>query len=161
LQPGKGKYSEPTLDTAPAIPPEPTLGNALKSISLSDYKNFHTIPCVRTALLNGMGAGFAFGGLMFVTGRTVWKATNWAVWPFLGVSVVSYKWCGVQRNREREGMKAAVKIIDEKQEQKKVAFEERKRRVLEAREAKKKAEEEAEAQKRRWYSFWQGRGREG
>jgi cytochrome c oxidase assembly protein subunit 20 len=161
LQPGKGRYSDTVPDATPREPPEATVSNALKSISLSDYRTFHQIPCVRPALLNGMVAGFALGGLMFVTGRTMWKSTNWAVWTFVGSSFASYEYCNVQRNREREGMKAAVKIVEEKKEEKRVAFEERKRRIEEARAAKKKAEEEAEAQRRRWYKFWEGRGREG
>jgi cytochrome c oxidase assembly protein subunit 20 len=161
LQPGKGKYSEPAgpEETTPAR--DPTLSNALKSISLSDFQSFHQIPCVRPALLNGMVAGFALGGALFVSGRTVWKSTNWAVWSFLGSSFATYKWCGVQRNREREGMKAAVRIVEEKKEEKRVAFEERKKRVQGMREAKRKAEEEKEAQRRRWFRFWEGRGREG
>ncbi|KIW00844.1 uncharacterized protein PV09_07604 [Verruconis gallopava] len=154
LQRGRGKYTDPSASEVAKEPPEPTVANALKTISLSDYKTFHQIPCVRPALLNGMMAGFALGSVLFITGRTVWKSTNYAVWGFIGSSAVGYKWCGVQRNREKEGMRAAVKIIDEKKEEKRLAYEERKRKIEEMREAKRKAEEEEKAAQRRWYKFW-------
>ena len=167
LQPGRGKYSsseedvQPQEEGKPQEPPQATLGNALKSISLSDYSTFHQIPCVRTALLNGMVSGFGLGAAVFISGRTVWKATNWAVWTFLGGSGVSYQYCKYSMLRERQGMREAVRIIDEKKEDKKRRYEERREK---AREAKRVADEEAAAQaasQKRWYKFWEGRGREG
>jgi cytochrome c oxidase assembly protein subunit 20 len=167
LQPGRGKYSSPIEEQeqeSPKEPPAATVGNALKSISLSDYSNFHQIPCVRTALLTGMTAGFAMGAVVFISGRPIWKSTNYAVWSFIGGSGVSYKWCKWEMLKEREGMRAAIKIMDEKKEEKKRLYEERKARVLEAREAKKAAEEAEAAQKARersWWRLWEGKGREG
>ena len=163
LQPGRGRYSD---DSAPVVeeekvPPQATLGNALKSISLSDYRSFHQIPCVRTALLNGMVGGFGIGAAIFISGRTLWKASNYSVWSFLGVSGVSYQYCKYEMLKEREGMRAAVKIIDEKKEEKKRRYEEKKARALEARETRRIADEEAASQRRTWYRFWEGRGREG
>jgi cytochrome c oxidase assembly protein subunit 20 len=162
LQPGRGKYNTPTEEekTAPLEAPEATVSNALRTISLSDYSTFHQIPCVRTSLLNGMIAGFALGSIVFISGRPIWRASNYAVWGFVGTSGVSYKWCKWELQREREGMRAAVKIIDEKKEEKKRLYEERKARVLEAREQKRLAEEAEKASKASW-RFWQGRGREG
>ena len=61
----------------------------------------------------------------------------------------------------RQGMREAVRIIDEKKEDKKRRYEERREK---AREAKRVADEEAAAQaasQKRWYKFWEGRGREG
>lgn len=163
LQPGKGKYNDINLpgEEKQEVVPEATVGNALKSVSLSDYANFAQIPCVRTSLMQGMGVGFVLGGVVFATGRTAWKASNSAVWSFLAVSMGSYQYCGVQRRRERDGMKAAVRIIEEKKEAKKARHEERKRRSEEARDAKLRAEEEERRANWRWWKIWQGRDREG
>lgn len=41
----------------------PTLSKALKTIKVEDFKHIHQKPCVRDALLVGMGIGFGAGGL--------------------------------------------------------------------------------------------------
>ena len=43
-----------------------TFWDALKSLSLRDFKTIHRIPCAREAFLAGIGAGFAFGGVKLV-----------------------------------------------------------------------------------------------
>lgn len=40
----------------------------LKSIRPSEYQHFHHLPCVRDAMLTGIGCGFGAGGLAFVLG---------------------------------------------------------------------------------------------
>ena len=49
---------------------EATLWDGLKSIKLEDVREFHKRPCVRDALLVGMGSGFALGGGRMVFGGT-------------------------------------------------------------------------------------------
>lgn len=41
----------------------PTLSQALMTIKLDDFKSVHKKPCVREALLVGIGAGFGAGGI--------------------------------------------------------------------------------------------------
>ena len=41
---------------------------AAKMIEWSDLKNFHKMPCVRDALLPGIGSGVGVGALRFVVG---------------------------------------------------------------------------------------------
>jgi len=43
-----------------------TLSEAVKTIHAEDFKKVHLQPCVRNALLYGIAAGFAFGGLKIV-----------------------------------------------------------------------------------------------
>lgn len=42
--------------------------SVLKSIRPSEFAHFHRLPCVRDALLTGIGCGFGTGGLAFVLG---------------------------------------------------------------------------------------------
>lgn len=45
------------------ITKSPTLSQALTTIKVDDFKNFHQKPCVRDALLVGIGVGFGAGGI--------------------------------------------------------------------------------------------------
>lgn len=42
--------------------------DALKSVRLTDFKEVHRKPCVRDALLPGIGAGFVMGGIRAIMG---------------------------------------------------------------------------------------------
>ena len=42
--------------------------DGIKSIRPSDFLEFHKVPCVREALLTGIGSGFGVGGLRAVFG---------------------------------------------------------------------------------------------
>lgn len=41
----------------------PTLSKALMTIKMEDFKSLHQKPCVRDALLVGIGVGFGLGGI--------------------------------------------------------------------------------------------------
>lgn len=56
------------LNTAGAHAPAPTLGEALKTVRLEDFKQVHMYPCVRDALLAGIGGGFGVGGVRALLG---------------------------------------------------------------------------------------------
>lgn len=56
-------------NTAGGKLPEVTLSNVFEGgIKLSDFTELPTKPCVREALLTGLGAGFALGGVRGVFG---------------------------------------------------------------------------------------------
>lgn len=57
-----------TMNTAGGKIPEVTLGNALSSIRPEEFTEIHKKPCVRTALLTGMGVGFGLGGVRAMLG---------------------------------------------------------------------------------------------
>ncbi|KAF8436451.1 hypothetical protein BGX38DRAFT_1064873, partial [Terfezia claveryi] len=89
-----------------------TLWTALTTLRLSDFTKVHTIPCAREALLAGISAGFAFGGVKLVLRATVPTAANWAVGTFCGTAIVVYEACGLRRFKERAGMQRAVEIME-------------------------------------------------
>ena len=165
-------------------PRELSVREAMSDFKPSDLLKVHQIPCVREALLQGMAAGTAVGAGRWIIGRAVWSCLNWAAGTFIGVSVVGHSYCQYQRGRERHGMKAAVKIMDEKQEEKRKAFAERKEAIMKKREesAQKKEEEEQKNNRRlgsilKWWEnkekeegderlrsawrWWEGSGEEG
>lgn len=141
---------------------EATVLNALKTIRPSEFTSLHKQPCVREAFLQGMAAGFLVAGITFISGRTVAKASSNAMWAFLPTSVVGHQYCQYQRRREREGMRIAIQIVEEKKEEKARALAERREKWLKAKEEKRALEEVEEMRKReaekRWWRIWEGRG---
>jgi len=55
---------------------EPRLMDGLRSIKSSDFKEVHKKPCVRDALLTGIGGGFGIGGA-----RAIWGGMILEVMP--------------------------------------------------------------------------------
>lgn len=58
-------------NTAGTREPVPTLGDAIKTVRLGDFKQVYMYPCVRESLLMGIGGGFAMGGV-----RALWGGKN-------------------------------------------------------------------------------------
>lgn len=56
------------MNTAGGKLPEPTPLDALKSIRPEDFRELHKKPCVRDAMLTGIGSGFAVGGTTAIFG---------------------------------------------------------------------------------------------
>lgn len=54
-------------NTAGSREPVPTLGDAIKTVRLGDFKQVYMYPCVRESLMMGIGGGFAMGGI-----RALW-----------------------------------------------------------------------------------------
>lgn len=109
--------------------------DALRRIQLSDFQEVHKKPCVRDALLTGIGGGFGIGGVRAILGASVWKTCNWAVGSFAIGSCLMYEYCQRRRLLEMQGMKRAVEVIDRKQAEKR-------KKAEEARAARRKAKEE-------------------
>lgn len=121
---------------------------ATKDIKARDVLQIHQLPCVREALLQGMTAGLLVGAGRWILGRALMSCANWAVGTFVPVSVGGYQYCQYQRQRERNGMRAAVKIMDEKTEEKRKRMEERKEAAAKKREEEKRLKEEEEKRNR-------------
>lgn len=144
-----------TANTAGGKLPEPTTIDALKSIRVEDFRELHKKPCVRDALLTGIGSGFAIGGttaifgsklavwvgystsLTHLSSEPLWRACNWAVGSFAAGSFFMYQYCLIRRQLERDGMKRIVEVRDQKKA-------EREAKMQAAREARRKAKEEAD-----------------
>ncbi|MCJ1256717.1 hypothetical protein MMC24_004541 [Lignoscripta atroalba] len=129
-----------SINTAGGHPREATLVEAAKTIRLDELKEVHKRPCVRDALLVGIGGGFGIGGVRGVLGASVWKACNWAAWTFVFGSWGMYEYCQRKREMELKGMKRAMEIV----ERKKI---EKERKAEEVRAARRKAKEEGDKRK--------------
>jgi len=55
-------------NTAGGRPPKLSLGEAVKTVRVEDFKNVHTYPCVRESLMTGIGGAFAIGGTRMLFG---------------------------------------------------------------------------------------------
>lgn len=88
--------------------------DALKSVRLTDFKEVHRKPCVRDALLPGIGAGFVMGGIRAIMGGQIFTACTWAVGSFCVGSAAMYEFCQRRRKLEREGMQRVVEVVDRK-----------------------------------------------
>jgi len=140
----------------------PTYTDALKFVSAESVKIYEQ-PCVREALLQGMIFSFLLGGAIVISGRPLVKAANWTAGSFIPVAVVGREYCQVQRKREKDGMRVAIQVMDEKKAEKRVQAEERRERWRKMQEEKRAKEEEAQRAEKRWWRIWEGsgRGREG
>ncbi|KAI5855290.1 hypothetical protein BZA05DRAFT_391122 [Tricharina praecox] len=128
----------------------PAVADAVKSISLDDFKKVHTQPCFRDAYLWGMSGGFAVGGLRFIAGGGIPKACNWAVGACLGTSIVTYEYCQYRRRQEKQFIAQASAIMERKRAEVEKKMAERKERAMKAAAEK---EAQAAAAKSSW-KFW-------
>ncbi|MCJ1404915.1 hypothetical protein MMC11_008141 [Xylographa trunciseda] len=145
-----------STNTAGGRVKEASLWDGIKSIKVEDVKSLHKIPCVREALLTGMGTGFMVGGGRMILGASMWKAMSWAMGSFCFSSAGMFEFCQRRRTLERQGMARAAEIIDRKRLEKerqaeKIRAERRKRRE----EEEKRKEEEEKAKKSGW-NIWGG-----
>ncbi|TKA67883.1 hypothetical protein B0A55_09706 [Friedmanniomyces simplex] len=122
-----------TEHTAGGKAPEVNLANAFQSgLKLSDFTDLPKRPCVRDALLTGIGSGFALGGFRAIFGAAVWNACSWAVGSFCFSSASMYQYCMYRRQAEKEGMLRVMDIMNKKDIERK-AREQRKEKAREER----------------------------
>lgn len=55
-------------NTAGSRPQAYSLGDAIKTVKIGDFKEVTTYPCSRESLMFGIGSGFAVGGVRFLVG---------------------------------------------------------------------------------------------
>lgn len=141
--------------------PEANLTNAFRQISTSSFTSFHQQPCVRESLLTGFGFGAGIGGIVWVAGFTPWRATKYAYIGFGVSALANYQYCQVQRRREREGMRTAIKIVEEKKEEKRLAAEKRREEIRKRKEEAQKlgaqAKDAVKSSTGSWSRWWEGR----
>ncbi|GAB7363318.1 hypothetical protein MBLNU230_g3599t1 [Neophaeotheca triangularis] len=132
-----------TDNTAGGKAPEVTIGNAFaKGITWEDFKELPKRPCVRDALMTGIGAGFTVGGIRAIFGAGVKVACNWAVGSACFSSIGMHQYCMYKRQAEKEGMMRAVEILNKKEADKK-AREARREKAREERRAKQEGDQDA------------------
>ncbi|KAF4126174.1 cytochrome c oxidase assembly protein subunit 20 [Geosmithia morbida] len=121
----------------------PTITDAVGMIKPEDFANVAETPCARNGFLTGIGAGFGAGGLRFVVGGNIGKATNFAAGFFILGSVASYEYCQYLRRCEKRDMKRHIEVVNRS----------RREQAQKQAEEQKKQMEEKKAQKS-WYKFW-------
>lgn len=112
-----------------------TLVDAAKTIKTEDFdlSKLGGQPCVRNALLPGIGGGIGVGALRFMFGGKQYIAEvsrpmlmpistgsimaffNWGSGSFVGISLIAYQYCQRRRQLEKDGIRRAVKVLDAKQ----------------------------------------------
>ncbi|KAL9095506.1 MAG: hypothetical protein Q9165_002377 [Trypethelium subeluteriae] len=126
--------------------------DAAKTIKLADFQEIHKKPCVRDTFLTSIPSSLAIGAVWAILGAPVRKSTNWAAGAFCAISFFSYEYCQFRRGMEKDGMRRAVQVMDEKRA-------DREAKMKAAREERRKAKEEAdrkeEESKKSWKS-WNG-----
>ncbi|KAK4556443.1 hypothetical protein LTR86_006587 [Recurvomyces mirabilis] len=133
-----------TENTAGGKAPDVTLSNAFQNgIQRKDFVDLPTRPCVRDALLTGIGGGFALGGIRAIFGAAVWTSCSWAVGSFCFSAPLMYQYCHYRRTAEKEGMMRAVEILNKKEVERK-AREARKEKVREERRLAKDREQDTQ-----------------
>jgi len=148
------------MNTAGGRPKQATVFDAIKAIKLEDFTKVHQLPCVRDALLFGIGSGFTLGGGRLIFGATMWKSMHWAIGTFCLGSAGMFEFCQRRRALEKQGMARAAEIIDQKKlkiekERERVRAERRKRKEEEDR-AREEKEREEELNRSRSWKFWRG-----
>ncbi|KAK5125282.1 hypothetical protein LTR85_000958 [Meristemomyces frigidus] len=133
-----------TEHTAGGKTPDVTLGNAFQGgLKWNDFMDLPKRPCVRDALMTGIGGGFALGGMRAIFGAAVWTSCTWAVGSFCLGAPAMYQYCLYQRQAEKEGMMRAVEILNKKDVEKK-AREARKEKLRQERRKEKDVELDAQ-----------------
>ena len=117
---------------------------AAQTVQLSDFRQVHKLPCFRDAALPGIAGGTGIGALRFVLGGSIPKSCNYASAGFVGISIVMYELCQRRRRYDREGIRKAVKVLDEKQ------------KIKEAEEKTEKEAQEVQKGSSIWstFKFW-------
>ncbi|KAF2862171.1 hypothetical protein K470DRAFT_194295, partial [Piedraia hortae CBS 480.64] len=120
-----------------ASPPEVNWTNAFPGgIKWKDFADLPRRPCMRESWLQGIGWGFALGGLRAIWRGSVWTSCCWASGGFIGISSLSYVYCKYRRNREKEGMMRAVEVLNRNEQ----GVNRKREKVREERRAEKEKE---------------------
>lgn len=69
-----------SVHTAGGKVKDASIVDALKTIKLGDFKEVHKKPCVRDALLAGIGLGFGAGGVRAILGGMIVNKRSLSVW---------------------------------------------------------------------------------
>ncbi|RSH86536.1 uncharacterized protein EHS24_004803 [Apiotrichum porosum] len=78
---------------------------AIKQLHPRDFTNWTSWPCVREALMLGIGGGAAAGAVRFLGTGRVNAGANVAVLAFVGIACGSHALCVDRISKEREKMR--------------------------------------------------------
>ncbi|KAF2144388.1 uncharacterized protein K452DRAFT_266155 [Aplosporella prunicola CBS 121167] len=137
---------------------ELALSKAVGMIQPHEFFEIHKYPCVREALLTGIGTGFGIGGIMGIWGKPLMKSCNWAMGAFCIMSIGGYEFCKRKIQLEKEGLTRAVEVMERKKDEKKIRREQaiaarRKAKEEQDRLDELRMKEEAKRSKS-WWKVW-------
>ncbi|KAI9728348.1 MAG: hypothetical protein M1828_003748 [Chrysothrix sp. TS-e1954] len=117
---------------------------ALKTMPWAEkVTNIHKIPCFRDAAMPAIPTGLGVGALRFLVGASLNTSITWAGVGFIATYEGLWEYCRWQRRKEKDGIRRAVAVLDQKQREK-------------DEEAKLKVERQAEEAKvMQGTGFWQ------
>ncbi len=90
-----------------------------------------------------------------ITSGPVASAANWAVGAFCTVSFGAYQYCLIRRQIEKDGMRRAVEIMDQKRAENQARLEAKRRAEAEAAKLAQQEEQRRENERRsQWWKIW-------
>ena len=94
-----------------------TLTGALGTVTLSDLAHVTQVPCARNALLYGVAAAVAIGGVQYFLKKSLRRGLNWGAASFGGVSLLAFESCRFARFQERKVTRYAVDRVEIKRKE--------------------------------------------
>lgn len=92
-----------------------SLSQTINKLGVDDFTNLPQVPCFRNAMLTGMGMGLTAGAVIFVSRRSVSRATNWLFGGFLVGSIVSWEQCRFRMLRGKRNVRQAQEVYKHKE----------------------------------------------
>ncbi|EGW30107.1 cytochrome oxidase, 20 [Spathaspora passalidarum NRRL Y-27907] len=114
--PPKFEDNSPNGQTHALPPKQPTILDAAKQISLSDFTidRFVHMPCFREAMITGFQAMGVLGVVTFLIHKNPQKSFNWSIGGFFLGNLVGWEQCRSLRRRSFEVMAKAKQAREEK-----------------------------------------------
>ncbi|TIB73915.1 hypothetical protein E3Q22_03101 [Wallemia mellicola] len=119
---------------------------AFEMISLDDVNRIENVPCMRNALLYGIGGGMAFGAIHFISTRRIKSSWNWTFASAMVVMVGTWQHCRSRRTEEMDKMRQITEKYSDHH------ISNLKRRNDEARRQFKERKEQEERVQYSWYN---------
>jgi cytochrome c oxidase assembly protein subunit 20 len=144
----------------------PGWGDAVRSVSLSGFRDLITVPCVRMGLMVALASGFLGSGVAWVTGRAGLTVVNAGMASWMVTGPVSFVWCDWQRRADKRRVRVVKEAWEEVRAEKKERWERwRAEKLAEVdKEGKGQKTEAAKSDARSWWRWGNGArsvGREG
>ncbi|TIB29842.1 hypothetical protein E3P86_03605, partial [Wallemia ichthyophaga] len=78
---------------------------AFELLSVDDINKIESVPCMRNALLYGIGGGITFGAIHFISTRRIKSSWNWTFASSMVVMVATWQHCRSRRGEEMDKMR--------------------------------------------------------
>ncbi|CAK9442163.1 uncharacterized protein LODBEIA_P59060 [Lodderomyces beijingensis] len=112
--------SSSSSSSSPSSQEKPTLADAARTISWSDFtvERYINMPCFREAMITGFQAMGVLGVVTFLVHKNVKKSLNWSVGGFFLGNLVGWEQCRSLRRRSFEMVEKAKRDKEERNRKK-------------------------------------------